>query len=53
MKETIGELNSLLVMEDRWIEISRGLKYSVVAMRSRKIKSLDTEYILKHSTNVV
>jgi len=53
MKETIGELNSFLVTKDCWIEFFRGLKYRLVAMRSRKIKSLDTEYILKHSTNVI
>lgn len=53
MKVTTGELNIFFVMEDHWIEFSRGLKYMVVAMRSRKIKSLDTEYILMHSTNAV
>lgn len=32
-------------MEDHWNEFSRGLEYMVVAMRARKIKSLDTKYM--------
>lgn len=55
MNETIGELNSLLVVGDQWIGFSCGSIYGEVAMKSgeKKIKLVVTEYILGHPVNEI